>query len=193
MFYPYNQTLQPVVCSDCHTQEWATSQLGVIQSLTDELAANATSTIDRARAAITVANQTSGVDKTKLTSASGMIETAESILDSIDRDASKGFHNPEQTYAFLGEAARLASEAQSTALEARANALNTQSTDLQTQVSNLQEQLSTLQTDLSDLQTEIEGLQSTVATAPYLYAGMGLAIGFVVGVALLFVLRRGKK
>jgi chromosome segregation ATPase len=193
MFYPYNQTLQPVVCSNCHTQEWATSQLGVIQSLTDELVANATNTVDKAKAAITVANQTSGVDKTKLTSASSMVETAESILESINRDASKGFHNPEQTYTVLGEAARLAGEAQSTALTARADALSTQSTDLQTQVSNLQNQVSTLQTDISDLETKIDGLQSTVATVPYLYGGIGLAIGFVIGAAILFVLRRGKK
>ncbi len=200
MFYPYNQTLQPVVCSNCHTQEWATSQLGVIQSLTDELVANATSTIDKAKAAITVANQTSGVDETELTSASGMIETAESILYSVNRDASKGFHNPEQTYTVLAEAARLANEAQSTALAARADALTTQSTDLQTQVSNLQNQVSTLegqtstlQNDIANLEAQIEELQSTAATAPYMYTGIGLAIGFAIGAAILFVLRRGKK
>jgi hypothetical protein len=36
MFYPYNQTAgeEPVVCGSCHSQEGATNQLGVIQTLT---------------------------------------------------------------------------------------------------------------------------------------------------------------
>ena len=201
-FYPYNQT-EPLVCSSasgCHDQTWATSQLSVIQSLTDELIANATSSIDNANAAITFANQTNRVNATKISLASSMVTTAQSKLKDVKDDGSGGLHNPEETYTLLSEATRLANEAQSTASAARADALSTQATDLQTQVSNLQNQVSTLQNqtstlqnDIGNLETKIDELQSTAATTPYMYGGLGLAIGFVIGAAILFTLRRGKK
>lgn len=201
-FYPYNQT-EPLVCSSapgCHNQTWATSQLGVIQGLTGELIANATSSIDNAKAAITLANQTSGVDAAKIASAQSMVTEAESKLDDVSTDASGGLHNPEGVFAILSDAARLATEAQSIAQTAKTDALSTQSTDLGTQVSTLQNQVSTLQNqtvtlqgDIDTMQAKIDELQSTGATSPYLYGGLGLAIGFVIGAAVLFVLRRGKK
>jgi len=201
MYYPYNQTIaeEPIVCSTCHTQSWATSQLGVIQGLTTELVTNVTEAIDDAGATITIANQTSGVDQTEIDGAVAMVEAAEDYIHDVESDNSEGFHNPEQTFAILSAAAHLASEAESTALEARAAALASEATSLgaqvsslQTQVTSLQDQTATLQEDIESLEAKIDDLESTVATVPYLYGGIGLAIGFIIGAAIVFVVRRGK-
>ncbi len=182
--YPYNQTAaeEPVVCSTCHTQSWATSQLGVIQSLTTELITNVTQAIENAKTSIDVANQTSGANQTKIALATDMVETAEDYIDDVERDSSEGFHNPEKTTAMLGQAAHLANGAQSLAFEALAS----EATTLEAQVASLENQTSTLQTDIENLQDRIDSLESTAATVPYLYAGLGLAIGFIVGVAILY-------
>jgi len=202
MYYPYNQTTaeEPIVCSTCHTQSWATSQLGVIQGLTTELVTNVTQAIDKAKAAITIANQTSGVNQTKIGELLAMVEIAEDYIHDVERDSSEGFHNPEQTFAILSAAAHLASEAKSTALEARAAALasdvttlGAQVASLQNQVSSLQNTITTLQGDIAGLEAKIDSLESTAATVPYLYGGLGLAIGFIIGAAILFMVQRGKK
>jgi len=197
-FYPYNQT-EPIVCSLCHTQTWATSQLGVIQDLTTQLITNVTHAIDNAKATITIANQTSGVNQTKIDDALAMVETAEDYVHYVENDRSEGFHNPEQTFAILSEAAWLAREAESTALNARAEALSgdvttlgAQVSSLQNQVTSLQNQTSTLQADIESLEAKIDELQSTAATVPYLYGGIGLTIGFIIGAAIVFLVRRGK-
>ncbi len=194
-FYPYNQT-DPIVCSSCHTQTWATSQLGVIQGLTMELIANVTQAIDNAWDSIDVANQTSGVNQTKIDLAADMVETAEDYIHIVENDGSKGFHNPEETFAVLSEAAHLANEAQLVAFEAlssEATTLEAQVSSLQTQVKSLQNQTAILQEDIGNLEAKIDDLESTNATVPYLYAGIGLAIGFIVGAAIIFVARRGKQ
>ncbi len=201
MYYPYNQTLaeEPVVCSTCHTQSWATSQLGVIQGLTSELVANVSHAIDEAAAAITTANQTDGIDETKIAEALAMVEAAEEYMDDVERDGSDGFHNPEQTFAVLSTAAHLASDAESLVLEARATALANEATtlgaqvsSLQSQVTSLQDQTATLQGDIANLEAKIDDLESAAATVPYLYGGVGLAIGFIVGAVIVFLVRRGK-
>ncbi len=201
MYYPYNQTTaeEPIVCSTCHTQSWATSQLGVIQGLTTELVTNVTQAIDNAKATLTIANQTSGVNQTEINQLLAMVEVAEDHIHDVERDSSEGFHNPEQTFAILSAAAHLASEAESTALEARAAALASEATTLGTQVSSLQNQVTSLQNQTSTLQSDIEGLEekiggleSAAETVPYLYGGLGLAIGFIVGAAIVFLVRRGK-
>lgn len=201
MYYPYNQTMaeEPIVCSNCHTQSWATSQLGVIQGLTRELITNVTEAIDNARAVILTANQTSGVNQTEIDLAETMVDSAEDYVDYVENDHSEGFHNPEQTFATLSQAANLASEAESMALEARTTVLASDKTTLESQVSNLQAQVTslqnqttTLQGDIDSLETKIDSLESTAATVPYLYGGIGLAIGFIVGAAIIFVVRRGK-
>ena len=191
MHYPYNQTRgeEPIVCSNCHTQEWATTQLGVIQELTEELVANVTQGIDNAKAAITLANQTAGVNKTIVGEAARNIETAEDILGSMERDGSKGFHNPEQTYAELSEASRLASGAEITALSAKAEALGQNVT----QIASLQAQILSLQNQTTTLQGRIDSLQASTTTTPYLYGGVGVAIGFVVGAAIMFAVRKRKQ
>lgn len=202
MYYPYNQTRgeEPIVCSNCHTQEWATTQLGVIQDLTTELMNNVTQVITNAKATIIDANQTSGVDPAKITSASTTVNAAQSTIDIIGNDKSMGFHNPEKTFSMLGDAARLAGEAQMTALTAKAEALGENLTSvqnerlaLQTQISSLQAQVSSLQNQTTTLQSRIDSLSSSTTTAPYLYGGVGLAIGFVVGAAILFAVRKRKQ
>ncbi len=192
MYYPYNQTIseEPIVCSTCHTQSWATSQLGVIQGLTTELITNVTQAIDDAKAAITIANQTSGVDQTDINESLAMVETAEDYIHDVESDSSEGFHDPEQTFEILSATAHLANEAESTALEARATALASDVTTLGAQVTTLQDLTTTLQSDIADLQARIDDLESTSATVQYLYGGIGLAIGFAVGVAILFLVRR---
>ncbi len=190
IYYPYNQTMaeEPIVCSTCHSQDWATSQLEVIQDLTTELITNVTQVIDNAKATITIANQTSGVDQTKIEEALAKIETAESYVHYVEDDSSEGFHNPEGTFATLSEAALLASEAESTALEARAITLASNVTSLGTQVSNLQNQVTSLQSDIEDLEAKI----GKPTTAIYTYLGIGLVVGFIIGAAIIFALRRGK-
>lgn len=197
-FYPFNQT-EPIVCSSCHTQSWATSQLGVIQGLTTEFITNVTQAIDDAKAAVTVANQTSGVNETKIDEAMSKVETAEGYVHYMENDGSQGFHNPEKTFKILSTAAHLASEAESTALEARATALASEATTLKAQVSSLQNQVTslqnqttTLQQDIANLEAKIDDLESTTATAPYLYGGIGLAIGFIIGAIIIFAVRRRK-
>ncbi|NIU38753.1 ammonia-forming cytochrome c nitrite reductase subunit c552 [Candidatus Bathyarchaeota archaeon] len=201
MYYPYNQTEaeEPIVCSTCHTQSWATSQLGVIQDLTTGLVTNVTETIDDAKAAITIANQTSGVDQTEIDEAEAMVEAAEDYLHDVDRDGSEGFHDPEQTFAILSTAAHLASDAESKALQARSDALASETTSLEaqvssleTQVTSLEDQTTTLQSDIETLEAKIDDLESASTTVPYLYGGIGIALGFAVGAAIVFFVRRGK-
>ncbi len=198
MFYPYNQSIseEPIVCSSCHTQSWATTQLGVIQGVTAGIITNVTKSIGNAKASIDVANQTSGANQTQLNAALSMIDEAEDLLHDLERDGSTGFHNPEQSFAMLGEAAHLSNEAQLLAFESIASektALETQVSSLEAQVTSLQNQTDTLQTDIEGLETKIDDLESAAATVPYLYGGLGLAVGFIIGAAILFVARRGKQ
>lgn len=186
-FYPFNQT-EPLACGSCHTQSWATSRLGVIQDLTTELIANITLTLDNAKDSISVANQTSGVNQTTISEASELAETAESYIHLVEADSSNGFHNPEETYAVLGQAAHLANEAQLLAFEA----LSSEATSLETQVLSLQNQVTSLQTDVEALEAEIDDLKSTTSTSVYIYGGLGLAIGFLIGAAVLLAVRQGK-
>ncbi len=193
-FYPYNQT-EPLVCSSCHTQSWATSQLGVIQGLTTELITNVTQAIENAKESIDTANQTSGVSQENIAEAQAMIETAEDYVHFVENDHSEGFHNPEQTFAILGEAAHLANEAQLIVFESLAGQTSTledQVSSLQNQITSLQNQTTTLQTDIENLEAKIDDLESASAMAPYLYGGLGLAVGFIIGAAIIFLTRRGK-
>lgn len=128
-FYPYNQT-DPIVCSSCHAQSWATIQLGLIQGLTEETISNASQAITEAENAVNAANQTSGVNMTKVNEASEMVDAANSYLTQIQHEGSKGFHNPEQSYTLLIDATRLANAANALAQEARAEALGTQASNL---------------------------------------------------------------
>jgi predicted CXXCH cytochrome family protein len=193
-FYPFNQT-DPVVCSLCHTRSWATSQLGVIQGLTTNLITNVTQAVDNAKTSINIANQTSGVNQTQIDLATSMVETAETYISSVENDRSEGFHNPEQTFATLSEAAHLANKAQLLAFEAlnsEKTTLEAQVLSLQTQVISLQNQTATLQSSIDSLEAKIDSLESTVATIPYLYGGIGLAIGFIIGAAIIFAIRKKK-
>ena len=194
MYYPYNQTRgeEPIVCSNCHTQEWATTQLGVVQDLTTELVNNVTQVITNAKVTITDANQTSGVNSTMINLASSKVNSAQSAIDYIGLDKSSGFHNPEKTYSMLSDAARLAGEAQMTALTAKAEALDQNLTTLQSERAALQTQLSSLQAQVTSLQNQVNSLQSSTST-PYLYGGIGVAIGFVVGAAIIFAVKKRKQ
>jgi len=176
-FVPYNQT-EPMVCSNCHTGEsfdWAVSQLELIQNSTPNLIIAVTQLITEANASIILANQTSGVDQTKIAEALALFEEAETLVDNVEDDAAGGFHNPQA----LNEATQLATEAKSIAINAMTTA-------------NLNTQISTLQADIDNLEKRIDNLESTAATVPYLYGGIGLAIGFIIGAAIIFVARRGK-
>lgn len=170
-FYPYNQT-EPMVCGTCHTGEsfdWAVSQLELIQNSTVDLLITVTQLIDEANATITTANQTSGVDRTKIEEAQTLFEAAVNYAMYVENDGSEGFHNPDA----LTEAAQLATEAKTLATSAIATA-------------NLETQISTLEGDVENLEERIDSLESAAATVPYLYAGLGLAIGFIVGAAILY-------
>ncbi len=170
-FYPYNQT-EPMVCGTCHTGEsfeWAVSQLELIQNSTVDLLITVTQLIDEANVTITTANQTSGVDITKIEEAQTLFEAALNYAMYVENDGSGGFHNPDA----LTEAAQLATQAKTLATSAIATA-------------NLETQISTLEGDVENLEERINSLESTVATVPYLYAGLGLAIGFIVGAAILY-------
>ncbi len=194
-FYPFNQT-DPLVCSSCHTQSWATSRLGVIQDLTHDLILNVTMAIDKALASIDLANQTAGTDELQLQAAADMIETAESYISLVENDGSHGFHDPEQTFGMLGQAAHLTNEAQNLAFEELASgttSLESQVANLQGQVDTLQEQTSLLQDDIDDLALQLADLESSSAMNQYLYAGIGLVVGFIVGAVIIFAIRRGKQ
>jgi len=170
-FYPYNQT-EPMVCGTCHTGEsfdWAVSQLELIQNSTVDLLITVTQLIEEANATITTANQTSGVDQAKIDEALALFEEAENLSNYVEDDEAGGFHNPEA----LTEAAQLATEAKTLATSAIATA-------------NLETQISTLEGDVENLEERIDSLESAAATVPYLYAGLGLAIGFIVGAAILY-------
>ncbi len=137
MYYPYNQTVseEPIVCSTCHTQDWATLQLGVIQSLTTDLIDTITPLIEEAKAAIIIANETTGIDVTKINLANEKVEEAESALHYVEYDASGGLHNPEETYRLLSDAAIRVGESKSIALEALSEA---ETSNLEAQVSSAQ-------------------------------------------------------
>jgi len=158
-YYPYTQA-DPMVCTRCHTQSWATTQLGIIQGTVEEVIANVTTAINNANTAITTANQTSGVDKAKITQATTLSSTALSWVRYVNGDRSSGFHNPEKTYELLSEAWRLAGQAEALAKTAQQEAISKQ----------------------------LSGVQGQLATTQmYLYVGVvgaiigGLIIGLLVG------------
>ncbi len=168
MHYPYNQTIaeEPIVCSTCHTQSWATSQLAVIQGLTTESITNATEAIEDAKATITIANQTSGVNQTKVDGAMTMVETAEDYISDLERDSSRGFHNPEEASRILIYATRLANAAKATALQAQQEAT---------------------QSSFDVTSSELSTLKGTTL---YLYLGAGLLVGFAVGGVVIYAVKR---
>ena len=124
MHYPYNQTMdeEPIVCSTCHTQEWSTSQLNVIQTTISKANVNVTTIIEEVESAISLANATTGVNQTKVNQATSLIEQASDKVNLVNYDGSSGFHNPEETFAMLSDAMRLANEAGTLALEAQGEA-----------------------------------------------------------------------
>jgi len=136
MYYPYNQTIdkEPIVCSTCHTQEWSTSQLKVIQVTISNVNANVTSIIKDAEAAISLAGDTIGVNQTMVNQATSLAEQASDKLHLVDNDGSIGFHNPEETFALLSDAMRLANEAETLALKAQAEG---QAVNLQAQANSV--------------------------------------------------------
>ncbi|MCK5605258.1 ammonia-forming cytochrome c nitrite reductase subunit c552, partial [Candidatus Pacearchaeota archaeon] len=124
MHYPYNQTMdeEPIVCSTCHTQEWSTSQLNVIQTTISKANVNVTTIIEEVESTISLANATTGVNQTKVNQATSLIEQASDKVNLVNYDGSSGFHNPEETFAMLSDAMRLANEAGTLALEAQGEA-----------------------------------------------------------------------
>ncbi len=119
--YPYNQT-DPMVCTQCHTESWATSQLKVIQDTVKEVLTNATQMYNDANTAISSANLTVGVDSSKVKQASDLAKASKSLIDYVNNDKSNGFHNPEKTYQLLSEAMTDASLAKSMAQQAELDA-----------------------------------------------------------------------
>jgi predicted CXXCH cytochrome family protein len=170
-YYPYNQT-DPLVCTKCHDQTWATTQLGIIQGTTEEVIANVTKAIHEADTAIATASQTSGVDQTKITEAVELFEEAEHWVEYVENDKSSGLHNPEATFELLSEAWRLAGKANSLAINAQQEATSGQLTSVQEDLSNVQEDLSNVQGNLNSTQT-------------YMYVG---AIGGIIGGLILGLL-----
>jgi predicted CXXCH cytochrome family protein len=156
-YYPYNQT-DPVTCSKCHDQTWATTQLGVIQTTAENIIENVTEAIHEADAAISSASQVSGVDQAKIDEAMELFETAEALVESVEADKSRGLHNPEGSFELLSEALVLASEASSLVNNAVQEVTSSQ--------------LSSIQEDLSSVQGNLN------ITETYMYIG---AIGGIIG------------
>lgn len=165
-YYPYNQT-DPVTCSKCHDQTWATTQLGVIQTTAENIIENVTKAIYEADAAISSASGVSGVDQAKINEAIELFDTAEELIKIVEVDNSGGFHNPEGSFELLSEALGLAGEASNLANKA-----------LQEITSS---QLSTAQQDLNNVQGNLDTTQT------YMYLGAfggilgGLILGLLVG------------
>ncbi len=187
--YPYNQA-EPLVCGNCHEQEWATEQLEVIETLTDSMIANATEVVEKAKAAIEDANATSGVSEADITKATELAEEADSIIHYVAADASGGLHNPEKTYTMLSYATNLASEAEATAISAKADALGEDVSSLESEKASLNDQVTSLQSDVSNLQDEVTDLQKKTGGGTTSLA-MGAIIGVVIGaVAVFFMMKR---
>lgn len=194
----------------CHKEqgtEWAEQMVEEIQTTVNATLEKVEEAITQAEAAITAANQTAGVDKTAIEDAAGFLLQAKSYSSFVEADGSLGFHNPTYALSLLSTALDYTLQAESAALEAIAEALGETATgleaeraalqaqisSLQAQVTSLQDQTATLQADIEDLEAKISVLESAAATAPYLYGGMGLAIGFVIGAAIVFAVRRGRR
>jgi predicted CXXCH cytochrome family protein len=163
-YYPYNQT-DPVTCTKCHDQTWATTQLGVIQETTENIIINVTEAIHEADAAIASASGVSGVDQAKLDEATELFEKAEGLIETVEADSSSGLHNPEGSFEKLSEALGLAGEASNIANKAVQEVTSSQ-------LSSAQEELSTVQGNLNTTET-------------YMYLG---AIGGIIGGLILGML-----
>jgi len=186
----------------CHKEQgtaWAEQMIEEIQTTVNATLHKAEEAITEAEATIATANQTTGVNQTAIEEAESLLLQAKSYSSFVEGDGTLGFHNPSYALSLLSTSLDYVAKAESTALEARAAALDSdvisltaQVSSLETQVTSLQNQTDTLQDDIEDLETKIDSLESTSATVPYLYGGLGLAIGFIVGAAIIFVVRRGK-
>lgn len=187
----------------CHKEqleklpEWAEQRIEEIQTTVVGIIEKAEGAVASAEAAITIANETAGVDKTAIENAAKVLLNAKSYLRFVEADASMGFHNPTYALSLLNTALAYARQAESTALQARAEVLGETVTSLeaeraalQAQVSTLQEQVSTLQADIETLETKVEELEATVATVPYLYLGGGIVVGFAIGALVIYAIRR---
>lgn len=182
----------------CHKEQmeaypnWAEERIEEIQTTVSTAIERVMSIIDSAEKAIATANETEGVDKAVIEEAMNLLLQAKSYSGFIETDGSLGFHNPTYALSALNTAIEYAAKAEATALNVKAQVLSGKVTDLGSQVTSLQNQITVLQTDIGNLEATISDLQSTVATAPYLYGGIGLAIGFIIGAAIVFAVRRGK-
>jgi predicted CXXCH cytochrome family protein len=161
-YYPYNQT-DPVTCSKCHDQTWATTQLDVIQTTAENIIENVANAIYEADAAISTASGVSGVDQAKINEAIELFDTAEELVKIVEADNSGGFHNPEGSFELLSEALGLAGEASNLANKAVQEITSSQ--------------LSTAQKDLNNVQ----GTLDTTQTYMYLGAFGGIIGGLILG------------
>ncbi len=143
-YYPYTQT-DPMVCTKCHDQTWATTQLGVIQEATDSVLEHVVEAILEADTAISAASEVSGVDQTKIDEAVALFEQAETLVESVEADMSSGLHDPEGTFKRLSEAQGLAGEASSIATNAALDVTAEQLSDAQDELSSIQGELSSTQ------------------------------------------------
>ncbi|MGD2200284.1 MAG: ammonia-forming cytochrome c nitrite reductase subunit c552 [Candidatus Bathyarchaeota archaeon] len=201
--YPYDQE-EPMVCAQCHEIDWATEQLEVIETLTNDFGTNATEVVHAAEAAIEVANATTGVSSTKITEAAELAGKAYDIIHLVEADASGGLHNPEHTYALLGHASMLAGEAQTTALEAQADALGEDVSTFGARVSTLESSISSLESDketlsgqvaslesqVTSLETEVEEAKAKAGSGATTNIGIGAIVGVIIGAVAVFFLKK---
>ena len=188
-YYPYNQT-ESMVCSKCHDLDWATNQLGRIQSLTVSIVTDVSGRVALTEATIAKA-KAAGVSQTELDKATALVNHTLSLVDYVEKDRSKGFHNSESVFQILNDASRYNSEAEATVLSAQMTSLTdlkNAGTQLEATVTSLEAQVNNLTNSYTDLQNKVQDLNNTGNTNLVL-GGVG---GLVIGAVIIYLLIRRK-
>lgn len=169
-----------VSCTNCHSN----MTLEVANNFIDEfrLRFETTYVITQTNVAAT-ADLMKNVDDATL---QNKLFDAQSNLAYAESDESSGFHNHEYLLSLL-------QNANSKALELRSTIYHQISTKLEKKVNSLEltnarnVELNMTVTHLND---EIATLKSTNASLPYMYGGIGLVIGLIIGVAGISLIKR---
>lgn len=183
---------QAVGCHQEQGTEWAEERVEEIQTVVKTTLEKVGEAITLAEGAIKTANQTAGVSPTAIEEASNLLLQAKSYSSFVEADGSLGFHNPTYALSTLNTALEYAAKARAKALGETTTILEAERAALQAQVSNLQSQISTLQEDVNSLTAKVEELETAGATVPYLYGGVGLIVGLLIGAAILYAVK-GRK
>jgi predicted CXXCH cytochrome family protein len=119
-------------CDKCHVGQNATriAALDTIQADITELMDKIESQVTNVSAKVNEANDTSGVDQTKVDSAFDLIDEAKALLLFVEADESTGFHNPDLAEAKLQLALTKLDEAYTAAVDAMDSGKSTSASGL---------------------------------------------------------------